>query len=133
MRGAVLTRPRSDALSVATRVNFRPSFSSTASKKFLEAPGVEQIFEPRLGAVGAVAVFDEDAQDRVRDLDRFIRTNDNSRVAREILVARDAAQRETEPHARRDAMAVAHLDRLKADVVRVLQRADHVRRRRRRC
>ena len=37
-------------------------------EEFLDAPGVEHIFQPRLGAVGAVAVLDEDAHDRVGDL-----------------------------------------------------------------
>ena len=45
-------------------------------------------------------------------------------VAREILVAGDAAEREAEPDAGLDAEAVLHLDRLEADVVGVLQHRD---------
>ena len=42
-------------------------------EKLLEAPGVEHVFQPRLVAVGAVAVLDEDAHDRVGDLRRVLR------------------------------------------------------------
>ena len=98
-----------------------PSFSSTSGEEFLEAPGVEHVFQPRLVAVGAVAVLDEDAHDGVGDLGRVLRLHDHAGVAREILVAGDAAEREPEPDARLDAEAVLHLDRLEADVVGVLQ------------
>ncbi len=47
--------------------------------------------------------------------------HDHAGVAREILVAGDAAERQPEPDAGLDAEAVLHLDRLEADVVGVLQ------------
>ena len=40
--------------------------------EFLEAPGIEHVFKPRLVAVGAVAVLDKDADDGVGDLRRFL-------------------------------------------------------------
>ena len=48
------------------RSSLRPSFSSTRADEFLDAHGVEHVFQPRLGAVGAIAVIDEDAHHRVR-------------------------------------------------------------------
>ena len=50
--------------------------------------------------------------------------HDHAGVAREVPVSRDAAEREAEPDARLDAVAVDHLDRLEADVVGVLQHRD---------
>ena len=49
-------RGRGAIASVGTRTSLRPSFSSIAAEEFLEAPGVEHVFQPRLGAVGAVAI-----------------------------------------------------------------------------
>ena len=72
-------------------------------------------------------MFDEDPQNLVGDLHRLVRRNDHARVAREILVTRDPAERETEINARRDAMLVVHDNGLKADVIGVFQRADQSR------
>ena len=88
----------------------------------VHAEAVDDVFQPRLVAVGAVAVIDEHAHDRVGDLGRVGRTHDHAGLAREILVAGDAAQHQPEPDAGLDAEAVLHLDRLEADVVGVLQR-----------
>ena len=82
---------------------------------------VEHVFQPRLVAVGAVAVVGEHAHDGVRHLGRVGGLHDHAGVAREIPVAGDAAEREAEPDAGLDAEAVLHLDRLEADVVGVLQ------------
>ena len=98
----------------------------------LEAHGVEHVFQPRLVAVGAVAVLDEHADDGVGDLGRILGLHQHAGVAREILVPGDAAQRQAEPDAGLDAEAVLHLDRREADVVGVLQHRDDARRRRRR-
>ena len=88
---------------------------------FFDAPCVEHIFEPRLVAVGTISVFDIDADDRIGDLRRFFRSDDHSGVAGEILVARDAAQREAKPHARLRSETGLHLDGLKSDVVGILK------------
>ena len=70
-------------------------------EEFVEAHGVEHVFHPRLVAVGAVAVLDEDAHDGVGDLGRVRGLHDHAGVAGEILVAGDAAEREAEPDAGR--------------------------------
>ena len=93
-------------------------------QELVEAPGVEHVFQPRLVAVGAVAVLDEDADDGVGDRGRFGGLHDHAGVAREILVAGDAAERQLEPDAGFDAEAVLHHDGLEADIVGVLQHRD---------
>ncbi len=98
--------------------------------EFFQAPGIEHVFEPRLVAVGAVAVLDIDAHNGVSDLRRFFRLDDDAGVAREIFVAGDAAERETEPDAGFRAEAVLDLDGLKADVVGVFQHRNAAGRRR---
>ena len=94
-------------------------------EEFLKAPGVEHIFEARLGAIGAIAVVDEDAHDRVRDLGRLVGFDDDAGVARKVLMAGDAAKHEAEPDARLDAEALLHVDGLETDVVGVFQHRDH--------
>ena len=53
--------------------------------EFLDAEGVEHVFEPRLGAVGAVAVVDEHPHDGVGDRRRLGRLADDAGLAGEIL------------------------------------------------
>ncbi len=48
-------------------------------EEFLKAPGVEHIFEPRLGAIGAVAVVDEDAHHGVGHHGRLVGLDDRRR------------------------------------------------------
>ena len=120
MGGAVEGRARRDRLRRHLR-QLAAELLLDMGDEFLEAPGVEHVFEPRLVAVGAVAVLDEDAHDGVGDLRRLLRLDDDAGVAREILVAGDAAEREPEPDAGLGAEAVLHLDRLEADVVGVFQ------------
>ena len=57
-----------DALRPATRASFAAELLLDQREEFLEAPGVEHVFQPRLVAVGAVAVVDEHAHDGVGDL-----------------------------------------------------------------
>ena len=132
MRRAVDTAGRGATASAGTRDELAAELLLDSGEEFLEAPGVEHVFQPRLVAVGAVAVLDEDAHDGVGDRRRLVRLDDDAGVAGEIAVAGDAAEREAEPDARLDAEAVLHLDRLEADVVGVLQHRDARRRRRRR-
>ncbi len=94
------------------------------AQEFFETPGVEDVFEPRLGAVGAVAVVDEDAHYGVGDLGGVFRLDDDAGSAGEILVPGDAAEHELEPNARFDAEAILHRDGLEADVVGVFQHRD---------
>jgi len=77
----------------------------------VDAEPVDDVFEPRLGAVGAVAVVDEDAHDRVGDRCCLGRPHHHAGLAAEVAVPGDAAQREAEIDAGRDAESVLHLDR----------------------
>ena len=43
------------------------------SDVFFDAPGIEHVFEARLVAIGAIAVLDVDADNRIGDLRRFFR------------------------------------------------------------
>ncbi len=93
--------------------------------EFLDAESIEHVFEPGLGAVGAIAVVDEHAHDGVRDRGRLRRLADDAGLAGEVLVPGDAADGDAEPDAGLDPEAVLHLDRGEADVVRVLEHRDH--------
>ena len=95
--------------------------------ELLDAEGVEHVFEPGLGAVGAVAVVDEHPHDGVGNRGRLRRLADDAGFAGEILVPSDPADGDAKPHAGLDAEAVLHLDRGEADVVGVLQHRDHAR------
>ncbi len=90
----------------------------------LEAPIIENVFETRLGAIGAIAAIDEDMADRVRDFHGVARLQDDSSVAGEILVAGDPAKRKAVIDTGLNRCAVADFHRLEADVVRVFERVD---------
>ena len=98
-----------------------PELLLDEAHEFLDTDGIEHVFEPRLGAVGAVAVIDEHPHDGVGDRGRLRRLADDAGLAGEILVPGDAADGDAEPDAGLDAEAVLHLDRGEADVVRILQ------------
>ena len=87
--------------SPGTRSSLRPSFSSTSASTFSDAHAVDDVFEPRLVAVGAVAVIDEHAHDGVGHLGRVRGPDHNAGVAREVLVPGDAAEHQPKPHAGR--------------------------------
>src|SRR5262249_54886512 len=92
-----------------------------ASEEFVYAPGVEHIFEPRFGPVGAVAVVDEHPYHRICH-DRCLGwLHDHAGRPGEIPVTGDAADSEPKPHARLDPEALPHGDGGEADVVGVLQ------------
>ena len=63
-----------------------------AARNFSKPQAVEHVFQPRLGAVGAVAVVDEHAHHGVGDLGRLGGLDDHAGIAGEILVAGDAAE-----------------------------------------
>jgi len=90
-------------------------------QELFDTPGVEHVFEARLGAIGAVAVIDEDANHRVGNRRCVRGLDDDSGLAREILVSGDAAEQEPKPYARLNAEAVFDLDGLKADVVGIFE------------
>ena len=91
------------------------------AEEFLKPPGVEDVFEPRLGAVGAVAVVDKDAHHGIRHPGGVFGFDDDAGSAGEVLMPGDAAEHELEPDTRLDAEAVLNRDGLEADVVGVFQ------------
>ena len=90
----------------------------------VEAPRVDHVFQARLGAVGAVAVVDEHAHDRVGHLGGIGWRHDDAGGAREVLVAGDAAYAQAIPDARRHGRALGHRHGGEADVVGLLERRD---------
>src|SRR5262249_5748968 len=89
--------------------------------KLVDAHRIKNVFQPRLGAVGAVAVIDEHANHCVGNLAGVDRFNDDAGIARKILVAGQTAEAEPEPDPRIETKSLFHRHRLKADVVGVLQ------------
>ena len=102
-------------------VEFAAKLLLESTEEFLDAHRVEHVFQPRLGAVGTVAVIDEHAHHCVRDLACVGGLHDDAGVAREILVAREAAKAEPEPDAGLKPETVFHLHRLESDIVGILQ------------
>src|SRR5690606_41528122 len=93
MRRAVEGRARRDGLR-RDACERRAELFLDRREKLLEAPRVEDIFQPRLVAVGTVAVLDEDAHDGVGHRGRVFRLHHNAGVAREVAMAGDAGERE---------------------------------------
>ena len=91
------------------------------SDEFFDAHGIEHVFQTRLGAVGAIAVLDEQAHHRVRHFAGVARLHQHAGIAGEIVMPGDAAKPELEPDAGREPEPVVHLHRLKGDVVGILQ------------
>ena len=120
MRGALERRTRRDGARHGA-VEFAAELFLQQSEKFLDAHGVEHVFQARLGAVGAVAVIDEDAHHRVGHHASIFRLHQHAGVAGKVAMAGDAAEAELEPDAGFQAKAVLHLDRLETDIVGVLQ------------
>jgi hypothetical protein len=94
------------------------------SEEALEAPGIEEVFQPRPLAVLAVPVLDEHPHHRVRDRDAVGGGAEHAGRARDVAVARDAAEDDAHPDPllRRRAGGDAH--GLEADVVRLLEHRD---------
>src|SRR5262249_62240296 len=90
-------------------------------QEIIRAPCLDQIFGARLGAVGAVAVVDEDAPHRIGDFRRLARPHHYAGFMPKGPVSGDAAEEQPEPDSRLDAEAVLDLDGLKADVVGIFE------------
>ncbi len=120
MRGAIESRPRLHCARHRA-VELAAELFLQHADEFFDAHGVEHVFQPRLGAVGAVAVVDKDPHHRVGHRAGIFRLHQKSGVAGEVVMPGDAAERELEPHARRKTETVIHLHRLEADVVGVFQ------------
>src|SRR5262249_6811697 len=102
-------------------VKLAPELLLDQTEKLVDAHRIKNIFQPRLGAVGAVAVIDENANHCVGNLAGVGRFNDDAGIARKILVAGQTAEAEPEPDPRIETKSLFHRRRLKADVVGVLQ------------
>src|SRR3954454_19668629 len=98
MRSAAGRPPREDRFG-RSAVELAAELFFDEGNKFLDAHGVEHIFEPRLGAVGAIAVLDEDTDHRVRRFARVLGPDQDPGLARKVEVAGDAAEPELEPDA----------------------------------
>ena len=83
-------------------------------QELVEPPGVEHVLEPRLLAVGAVAVVDEHAHDGVGHGHRLVGLHVDIAELGEILVSRDAADAEPEPDAGIDSGPFATVTAVKA-------------------
>jgi hypothetical protein len=90
----------------------------------IDAHAVEHVFEPRLLAIGAIAMIDEDANERERDRCALLRPQQQPRVAGEIAVAGNAAEQHAEIDSGRNRLTLAHRNRREPDVVRVLEHRD---------
>ena len=120
MGGAV--EPRSGRERITDNaIEFAAEFFLDQPQHFVEAEAVDDVFEPRLGAVGAVAVIDEYAHDGVGHLGGVGGFDHHAGLAREVPVPGDAADHQAKPHAGHDLAALLHLDRLEADVVGILK------------
>src|SRR5207237_7404202 len=86
-------------------------------KEFLHAHAIDDVFQPRLEPVGAVAEIDEDANDRVRYLGGIFGPDDNVGIPGKIPVSGDATDTQAKPYSGLDAKAVPHLDRRARHVV----------------
>src|SRR5271166_1204760 len=91
-------------------------------EKLIEAPVIQHIFEPGLVPVGAVPFIDEDPYNRIRNPSSVGWLHDDARVAREVSMSCDAAERQPEPHARLNPKAVANPNSLETNVIRILER-----------
>src|SRR5438128_1026040 len=94
------------------------------AEESLVAPLVQQILQPRLFAIGAIAMIDENPQNCVGEGNTFLRLDKNAAVAREVFVAGDAAQCESKVHARGKFFVFIHADGCESDVIGVFERAD---------
>jgi len=92
--------------------------------QFLDAPALDQVFEPCPLPVGAVAVVDEHAHDRGRRGDHLRRLKQHSGVACETAMPGETAEQHAKIDALGDRSPWADPDRGKADIGGVLQHAD---------
>src|SRR5947208_16200463 len=90
-------------------------------KETVQPQAFEHIFEPRLLAIGAVAVLDETAHQRERHRRALLRLDEQPGVATEIAMAGDAAEQNPEIDGGCGPRVLADRDRREADVVGVLE------------
>ena len=124
MRGARKRRTRLRRARHGT-IELAAEFFLHEKKEFFDAHLVEHVFEPRLGAVGAVAMVDEHAYHRIGHFGRVGGFDQHAGVAGEAQMPGKAAKAEPEPDARRQAEAVLHHDRLEANVIGVFEHGNN--------
>ena len=90
MRGARKRRPRRQRAGHGA-VELAAELLLHQPEEFLDPHLVEHVFEPRLGAVGAVAVIDEHAYHRVRYQGGVGRLDQHAGIARKALVPGEPA------------------------------------------
>jgi len=120
MGGAVERRTRRDC-PAGHAIELAAEFFLDQPRHFVGAEAIDDVFEPRLGAVGAVAMIDEYAHDGIGHLGGVGGLHHHAGLAREVPVPGDAADHQAKPHAGRDLAAFLHLDRLETDIVGILQ------------
>ena len=120
VRGAIERRPRRHCARHCA-IEFAAELLLEQSDEFLDAHGLEHVFEPRLVAIGAVAMLDEKPHHRIGDFAGVLWLDENAGVAGKIVMPSDAAQAQLEPDAGRKPRALVHLHCLEADVVRIFQ------------
>ena len=100
---------------------FAPELLLDMNDVLFQPQCIEHILKPRLVTVGSVAMLDVDAHNRIGDLRGFFGADDHPGVTGEVLVTRDATERETKPNTRLDTEAGLHIYGLKSDVVGILK------------
>src|SRR6516165_4692106 len=120
MSGAIERRARRERVA-GDAVELAAELFLDQRQHLVETQPVDDVFESRLGAVGAIAMIDEHAHDGVGHLGGVGGLDHHAGVAREVLVPGNAADDQTKPRAGRNLAAVLHLDRLEADVVGILE------------
>src|SRR4029077_6377300 len=93
--------------------------------EFFKAPGVEHIFQARLGAIGAIAMIDKDPHHGVGHRRCLRRLDDHAGIAGKGAMTGHTAEHQPKPNARLNAVTVLYRDSLKSDVVSVLEHRDH--------
>src|SRR5262245_9336041 len=115
MGGAIERRARRERMA-GNAVELTAELFLDQRQHLVETQAVDDVFEPRLGAVGAVAMIDEYAHDGVGHLGGVGGLDHHAGLACEVLVSGNAADDQPKPHAGRDLATVVYLDRLEADV-----------------
>ena len=90
VRGAVERRARLHGFGWCAR-QLPAELLFDGGEEFLEPPGIQHIFQPRLVAIGAVAVLDEHAHDRIGEFRRILRSHDYAGVARNLHIRQGTA------------------------------------------
>ncbi len=120
MGGPIEARPRRNRTRHRA-IELAAEFFFHQPEEFLDTDLVEHILKPRLGAICTVAGLNEYAHHRIRNHCRIAGLYQNTRIARETLVAGQTTEAEFEPDAVQQPKPIVDLHCLEADVVCVLE------------